>query len=60
MDQKQYDLIFSYIRNGQIPASLSKNKRDVLVRKCKKFVVKEDGLLYYQNTKKKLDLQVCS
>ena len=58
MDQEQYDLIYSFVRDKQFPAHLSKNRKDSLRRKCKRFVIKSDGLLYYRNQKKNVDLQV--
>ncbi len=59
MDQEQYDMIFSYIRTGQLQASsLSKSKKDSLRRKGKSFLVKSDGLLYFTDKKNKVDLQV--
>lgn len=53
MDQEEYDLVFSYIRDGKFSTDLSKNKKDSVRRKCKSFIVKEDGLLYFRNKKKR-------
>ena len=58
MEQQQYELLFSFLRDGKFPTSFTKNEKDVLRRKSKKFLVKHDGLLYYQNKKAGVDLQV--
>ena len=59
MEQKEYDRIVGYHKTKTLPAALTKNQRDSFRRKCKHFVLKE-GLLYYRDVKKEVDLQVSS
>ena len=56
MDQQEYGSICDYLRKRELPDGLSKNKKDALRRKCKKFVMKE-GLLHFHDKKRKVDLQ---
>ena len=59
MNQGEYDRIFAYLHTGKASSDLTKNERDSLRRKCKKFVVK-DGLVYFRDKKTNRDLQVCN
>ena len=56
MDQQEYGRICAYLRTRELPDELSKNKKDALRRKCRKFVLK-DGLLHFQDKKRNVDLQ---
>ena len=51
-----YDIIFAYLKEGYIPKDLTKNKRDALRRKCKNFIVKSDGLLYFKDKRKEVEV----
>ena len=57
MEQKKYDDLFSYVRKKYFPADFNKTQRDNLRRKSKSFVIK-DGLLFFRDKKKNVDLQV--
>ena len=52
MDQDQYDQLLAYLREGIFPSNLSQNRKESLRRECKKFTVKDDGLLYFKDEKK--------
>ena len=58
MEQVEHDLLYGYIREGNFPDNITKNKKDSLRRKSKSFVMKDDGLLYFRDKKKNLDLKV--
>ena len=59
MEQEQYDISYiCYLKEGYIPKDITKNKRDAFRRKCKNFIVKSDGLLYFKDKRKEVDLQV--
>ena len=57
MEQSQYDQIYNYIRSGELPSNRSKNEKDCLRRKSKTFCIK-NGLLFYREKKRNVDLQV--
>ena len=57
MEQEQYVIIFAYLKEGYIPKDLTKYKRDALRRKFKNFIVKSDGLLYFKDKRKEVDLK---
>jgi len=57
MQQEEYDILYNYIQDSKFPQSLTKNKKGALPRKSKKFVVKDDGALYYRDLKNS-DLRV--
>ncbi len=40
MQQEEYDILYNYIHGEKFPESVSKNKKDSLLRKSKSFVVK--------------------
>ena len=44
--QVEYDLLYDYIRKGNFPDSITKNRKDSLCRKSKSVV---DGLLYFRD-----------
>ena len=46
MEAKEYELLYSAVAHQSYPEGITKNQKDVLRNKAKKFVVRE-GLLYY-------------
>ena len=57
MDQAQYDHLFAFLCDGSFPAQFSRNEKDVLRRKSKSFIVKDEMLFFING--KGADLQVC-
>ena len=58
MDGSEYDVVYNVLAYGTYPDELSKNRKDALRNKVKKFTV-ESGLLYYSCDKKRGLQQVC-
>ena len=50
MDQAQYNQLLAFLCDGSFPAQFSKNEKDVLRKKSKSFIVK-DQMLFYINGK---------
>ena len=57
MEQGLYDALHLFVRTGTFPKGLTKYEKDCTRRKAKNFVVK-NGLLYFREKKKNVDLQV--
>ena len=49
-ETQSYHEVFSYIRNGQYPEDIGKDKKRSLRRKAQKLVL-NDGMLYYTGCK---------
>ena len=56
MDEQQYSELLKYLRTGEFPQGLQKNKVDILRRKKKKYITK-NGLLFFRDEKSQTDLQ---
>ena len=58
MEQSLYDRLYNFCRGGALPSHLTQKKeKDSLRRKGKNFLVK-DGLLFYREKRRNVDLQV--
>ena len=51
MEAKEYDEIYNVVADQNYPEGITKNQKDVLRNKAKKFVIR-DGLLYYCDRKR--------
>ena len=51
MEAKEYDEIYNVVADQKYPEGITKNQKDVLHSKAKKFVI-QDGLLYYCDKKR--------
>ena len=58
MDGSEYDVLYNLLLHGTYPEGLSKNKKDALRSKGKKFTV-DSGLLIYSCDEKRGLQQVC-
>ena len=51
MEAKEYNEIYNVVADQNFPEGITKNQKDVLRNKAKKFVIR-DGLLYYCDKKR--------
>ena len=50
--------IFAYLKEGYIPKDLTKNKKRCSPQEVQEFYSESDGLLYFKDKRKEVDLQV--